>query len=64
MTKGEGMEKQKINETMKTLYNDLHKYFDPYSEYGVGYADGIYDVCAKLGVQCSKVDEGTLRFGD
>ena len=58
------MEKKQINETMKKLYDDLRKYFNPYSEYGVGYVDGIYDVCAKLGVYCNKVDEGTLTFGD
>lgn len=58
------MKKAEIDKTMQTLYKDLQEYFDPYSEYGIGYVDGIYDVCAKLGVICSKVDEGHLRFGD
>ena len=56
------VKEKKIDETLKGLYHDLCHYFDPQSEYGIGYVDGIYDVCAKLGVHCSKVDEGTLRF--
>ena len=60
----ECMRKTEIGTTVKTLYNDLQEYFDPYSEYGIGYVDGIYDVCAKLGIVCSKVDEGHLKFGD
>ena len=56
------MTKEEQKETMKKLYKDLCHYFDPQSEYGIGYIDGIYDVCAKLGIGCSKVDEGKLEF--
>lgn len=60
----ECMGKVEIEETVQSLYKDLQRYFDPQSEYGIGYIDGIYDVCAKLGIVCSKVDEGKLKFGD
>lgn len=60
----ECMGKVEIEETVQSLYKDLQRYFDPHSEYGIGYIDGIYDVCAKLGIACSKVDEGKLKFGD
>lgn len=56
------MNKEEQKEIMKKLYKDLTEYFDSCSEYGIGYVDGIYDVCAKLGIGCSKVDEGKLEF--
>lgn len=58
------MSKQELRETIKKLYGDLRTYFNPHSEYGIGYVDGIYDICAKLGINCSKVDEGELTFAE
>ena len=53
---------KKINEIIKNLYHDSMEYYNSHSEYGIGYADGILDVCSKLGVQCRKIDEGVLEF--
>ena len=58
----EGYREKKINEIIKNLYHDSMEYYNPHSEYGIGYADGILDVCSKLGVQCRKIDEGVLEF--
>ena len=54
--------KIEIDEIIKNLYHDSMQYYNPHSEYGVGYADGILDVCSKLGIQCRKIDEGVLEF--
>ena len=54
--------KTEIDEIIKNLYEDSMEYYNPHSEYGIGYADGILDVCSKLGIHCRKVDEGILEF--
>ena len=58
------MEKDELQRILEHLYKDLCYYYDSQSEYGIGYVDGIYDVCAKVGIHCSKIDEGHLKFGD
>ena len=49
-------------EIMIKAYKELQNYFDPQSEYGIGYVDCIFDLANVLGVKCAKTGEGELSF--
>ena len=53
-----------LKNTLKESYKEFQEYFNPRSEYGIGWTDCLYEISNKLGVKCKKVDEGIVEFAD